>query len=351
MADTNTTTSINDNMMQAWFSRKILARLEPVTKLVEFAQQDELPLRTGTTATWNGWRSLAAASSTLAEGTANSLPALSSRRVTATIAGYGRGHKITDLFEMTAIFDAINGSMDVLTDSAAKTVERMCQMGIFKGGSILYNQQSTVILSTLMSSLASGMCDSTTPANNNSNRLFKFPAVFGTSCGRLSAVSKSAPSVSARLSVFSIRKTVDRLRALDARPMADGSFVGYGHPKAYSTLRRDPSWKDWNQYQNAKETMYKGEVQEVEGVRFIASTECPRYAVTAHSVNMTFIFGQQAFGLTTLDGNVKMMIGRATPTVADPFAQFNICTYKIYGAGAPLNISAGRILFTHEFVS
>ena len=92
----------------------MLVRLEPQVKLAEFAQRDELPLRTGTTATWNGWRSLGAASSTLAEGTANSLVALSSRRVTATIAGYGRGHKLTDLFQMTAIFDAVNGSMDVL---------------------------------------------------------------------------------------------------------------------------------------------------------------------------------------------------------------------------------------------
>lgn len=350
MADTNTTTSINDNMMQEWFSRKILARLEPETRLIEFAQRDEVPLRTGTTATWNGWTSLGAASSTLTEGTANSLVALSSRRVTASIAGYGRGHKITDLFEMTAVFDAINGSMDVLTDSAAKTVERICQMGIFKGGNIAYNQSSTAILSSLMSSVASSFCGQT-GTNNNSNRLFQFPAVFGTSAGRLSAVSKTAPSVSARLSSFSVRKVVDRLRALDARPMADGKFVAYGHPKAFTTLRRDPTWQNFNQYQNSKETYYKGETGEVEGVRFIASTLCPRYAVTAHSVNLTFVFGQQAFGFTSLDGNVKMLIGRQTPSVADPFAQFTTVTYKVYAAAAALNISAGRILFTHELVS
>ncbi len=349
MADSNSTTVTNDNLMQQWFSKKILARLEPETPLIEFAQRDEIPLRTGTTATWNGWRSLAAASSTLGEGVANSLVALSSRRVTATIAGYGRGHKITDLLEMTAIFDAINGSMDVLTDSAAKTVESICHLGIFKAAGVQHNQSKTAILSVLMSSLASAM-SLVTGTNSNSNRLFQFPAVFGTSAARLSAVNVAAPSVSARLSVFSIRKTVDRLRALDARPMADGKFVGYSHTKALTTLRTDPTWKDWNVYQNSRETMYKGEVGEVENVRFVATTMCPRYAVAAHSVNMTFIFGQQAFGMTTLDGNVKMMVGRATPTVADPFAQFSICTYKIYAAAAALNVSAGRILFTHEKV-
>jgi len=349
MADTNTTTSINDNMMQSWFSRKILARLEPQVKLVEFAQREELPLRTGTTATWNGWRSLTPASSTLGEGTANSLPALSSRRVTATIAGYGRGYKLTDLFQMTAIFDAVNGAMDTLGDSAAKTVERICQMGIFKGGSIAYNQSTTVILSVFMSSPASAFC-AATGTMNASNRQFQFPAVFGTSCTRLSAVNKSAPSVSARASVFAIRKVVDRLRTLNALPMADGLFVGYTHPKGLTTLRRDPTWQNWNQYTQVKETMYKGETGQVEGVRFVSSTECPRYAVTAHSVNMIAIFGQQAFGLTTLNGQVEMIIGRG-PDKSDVFNQFTTITFKIYAAAAALNVSAGRILFVHEFVA
>lgn len=344
MADTNTTTSNNDNLMQSWFSRKMLVRLEPTVKLVEFAQRDELPLRTGKTATWNGWRSLGAASSTLAEGLANSLPALSSRRVTATIAGYGRGHIMTDLFQMTAVFDAINGSMDVLSDSAAKTVERICQLGIFKAN-ILRNQTSAV-LSALMSSTASSMCAVT--GTHTNSLVFQFPVIFGASCTVLSGINKTAPSVSARLSLNSLRKTVDALRTQNARPMADGLFVGYSHPKALTCLRTDPSWKDWNQYTNSKETMYRGDAGiSVEGVHFVASTECPRYAVAAHSINLTFIFGQQAFGLTTLNGNVEMIITRG-PDSGNRFNQLASVTYKIHAAAACLNPSAGRILLTAE---
>jgi N4-gp56 family major capsid protein len=104
----------------------------------------------------------------------------------------------------------------------------------------------------------------------------------------------------------------------------------------------------WNQYQNSKETLYKGEVgMAVNGVRFVQSALCPRYAVTAHSVNATFIFGQQAFGFTSLDGNVKMMVARG-PDKADPFDQLIDVTYKIYGVAVCLNPSAGRLLFTHE---
>lgn len=336
-------------MMQSWFSRKMLVRLEPQVKLAEFAQRDELPLRTGTTATWNGWRSLGAASSTLAEGVTNSLVALSSRRVTATIAGYGRGHKLTDLFQMTAIFDTVNGAMDVLSDSAAKTVERICQTGIYKS-SYTNNLSTTTLLSALMSSLASGMSLVTTPANNNSNALFQFPAVFGTSAGRLSAVNKAAPGLSSQVSVNLIRKGLQKLRLQNARPMADGLFVGYTHPNALHALRRDPTWINWNQYQSAKETMYRGETGQVEGVRFVTSTEAPRYAVTAHSVNIVFVFGQQAYGLTTLNGQVEMLIARG-PDKGDPFNQFTDVAYKVYGAAACLNPSAGRLLFAHELIA
>lgn len=348
MADTNTTTTVVNNLLQSWFSNKMITTLVPKTALLEFAQRDELPMRNGLTATWNGWRRIAGASSQLAEGTPNSLVALSARRVTATIAGYGRGVKLTDLTTMTAIFDAVNGATERLSDSASETVERMCQTGIFKND-INANQNSTTLLSAYMSALASAFC-ADTGTISTSNKQFQFPVIFGTSATRLSAVSKTAPSTSAQLSIYSIRKVVTKLRALNAKPFADGYFVGYTHSNAVHGLMRDATWKDWNQYQNSKETMYKGEIgMAVNAVRFVQSSMAPRYAAAAHSVNLTFIFGQQAFGFTSLDGMVKMIIARG-PDKADVFDQFTTVTYKIYGAAAALNPSAGRILATHEII-
>lgn len=344
MADTNTSTSTNDNLMASFFSPKLIARLEPNTPLIEFAVKDDLPLRTGKTATFNGWRTLDGASTSLSEGTANSLPALSSRRVVATIVGYGRGVKLTDLFQMTSFFDAVNGAMDVLTDSARKTVEKMCQMGIYKN-SILKNARKTTNLSDYMSSVASAFC--AINGTHNGDIQFQFPAVFAGSVTRLSAYIKTAPNVSNQLSVHAVRKAVTRLRGLDAQPMADGYFVGYAHPNALHSLRKDPTWLQWNAYQNSKETMYRGETGQVENVRFVNSTMAFRYAVAAHSICGVFIFGQGAFGFTSLDGMVKMMIARG-PDKADTWDQFTPVTYKVYGAAVALNPSAGCILWVAE---
>lgn len=350
MADTNTTTTSLNNLLQTHFSKKMIVTLVPRTPLIEFADKEDLPLRTGNTATFNGWNRITGASSSLAEGTANSLIALSSRRVVGTIAGYGRGVKITDLAQMTTIFDAVSGGTDRLTDAAAETVERMCQMGIYKAH-INKNQVATTNLSSFMSSTASGFCANTGDGSHTPADLqFQFPATFGASVGRLSAINATAPSISAQLSVFSIRKTVTKLRTLNARPMSDGYYVGYAHPQALHSLMRDQTWQDWNKYQNSKETMYRGEVgTAVNAVRFVQSSMCPRYATTAHSINMTYIFGQQAFGFTSLDGMVKMIIARG-PDKNDVFDQFITITFKIYGVAVALNPSAGRILFTAEKV-
>ena len=346
MADTNTSTTVNDNLMASYFSQDMIARLEPATPLIELAVRDELPLRSGKTATFNGWISLDGASTSLSEGTANSLPALSSRRVVATIVGYGRGVKLTDLFQMTSFFDAVNGATDVLQDSARKTVEKMCQMGIYKN-SILKNARKTTNLSSFMSSVASAFCAVT--GTKNGDIQFQFPALFAASVSRLSAIGAVAPSLSAQLSVFSARKVTTKLNSLDVSPYADGYYVGYSHPNALHSIRKDPVWLLWNQNQYAKETMYKAEVGRVENIRFIKSTMAFRYAVAAHSICGVFVFGQGAFGFTSLDGMVRVMIARG-PDKADTWDQFTPVTYKVYGAAVALNPSAGRILWVAEKV-
>ena len=133
--------------------------------------------------------------------------------------------------------------------------------------------------------------------------------------------------------------------------MADGFYVGIAHPKALTTLGRDTVWKDWNQYLHTKETMYKGERGMVEMVRFVASTNVPRYAVAAHSVNMTPIVGQNCYAVTDLEGDIKMMVKNPGPSSTDnPFDQFSTVAYKLRAVAAILNPSAGRTLFTHELI-
>jgi N4-gp56 family major capsid protein len=346
MADVNTTTTVINNLLQHYYVPRALMTLVNKTPLYEFAEKAPQPKGRGNITYWNGWNYLAGPSVVLAEGAANHLPALSSRRVSATVAQYGRGVIITDLAEYMAVLNVREGAQKAVENSARENLEYICHQGIFLTTYFKANSK-TGLLSSFMSSLASSFC-AKTGTNNNTTNQFQFPAVFGTSAARLSAVSKTAPSQSAQLSLFGIRKAVNQLERLNAEPMADGYYVGYCHPNAIHSLRKDKSWEQWHQYTvPGSETMYKGEAGRIYRVRFVTSSIAPRYAVTAHSVLPVFIFGKESFGVTEIMGGMQMFITTGADK-SDPFNQRSYVTYKIGGAAAALNPSAGVILWVHE---
>lgn len=342
----NTTTTTNNNQLWGYFVDKALMTLYNETPLYDFAEKTPLPQGYGTTVTWNAWNKLTGASSTLSEGSSNTAAQLSSRKVTATISQYSRVIQISDLAEYTYVLNAREGAQAQLRMSAKETQEFICHTAIFKATYYTQNQSTTILLSAMMSGVASSFC-ANTGTNTNSNKQFAFPAVFGTSAGRLSAVSSTSPTTSAQMSLYAIRKAVLKLRQKNVKPFADGDYVGYAHVNALHVLSKDPDWKYWNAYQNSKETMYNGEYGKTWSVRWVSSNLCPRYAVTAHSVNVSFLFGQQAFGVTEALGGLEMYLVSGA-TKSDPANTLTYLTYKITAAAATLNPSAGCLLFTHE---
>ena len=353
MADSLSTVTTLNNLLPIYLERRMVARLVPVERFYQFAEKRPLPANNGMQMTFNAWTNLAAASATLAEGTANSLAALSSRKINVTVAQYGRGVKVSDLSAITAITDVIRDAVDILATSAALTVDNAMQLCIFKNVLVQTGTLASVktgILSSYMSALASSFSAST--GTSGSSNQFGLPCILATGSGtRLSTVSKTAATASCRASVYTIRKVRNKLSALDALPFADGFFVGVAHPNFLDTLGRDPTWQSWNQYQNSKATMYKGERGSVEQVRFVQSTNIPRFAVVAHSCHLTPIFGQQCFAATELDGGVKMMVKNPGPTTqSNPFDQYSTIAYKVNIVGALINASAGRTLVSHELL-
>lgn len=344
MADTSTTT--NDNQLSGYWVDRALMTLYNETVLYPHAVKTPLPSGKGNIVYWNAWNKLTGASSTLAQGGNNTAVALSSRRVSATIAQYGRGINVTDLAEYMNVLNTREGAQKVLRESAKETQEWILHTGIFKATYYTQNQSKTVILSAMMSGVASSMC-ANTGTHADSNKQFAFPAVFGASTGRLSAVSKTAPTVSAKASLYAIRKAALRLRQKNAMPFADGKFLGYAHVNFIHILKADPAFLEWNKAQYASQTMHVGEVLSTDGVRWLQSNLCPRYAVAAHSVNITFIWGQEAFGMTEALGGLEMFLVTGADK-EDPYNTLTKLTYKITAAAAALNPSAGVLLFTHE---
>ena len=134
MADANTSIVTGDNLLEVLFSRKAIKTLHEKCLFYQVAEKFALPSGSGVQMTFNGWRKITAASSVLAEASANAAVNLSSRKVNVTVASYGRHAKITDLAELVSIIGPVEGAVRELTQSAALTLDNAVQLAVFKSG-------------------------------------------------------------------------------------------------------------------------------------------------------------------------------------------------------------------------
>jgi N4-gp56 family major capsid protein len=359
----STNTESNNNLLMAYFERKALMVLHDDVRFYPLCEKKPLPLNSGTSVTFNAWRKIDAASSTLSEysASANAMTALSSRKVTVTLASYGRGVEWTDTLELTGVLPVEPGALAELEQSAALTVDNIVQYAALKALFVHTGNSArctSSILSGRLSSRASSFCLDTCATGSASIALrWGFPVVFGTSATFLSSVhaaSSHTTSISANAGPIAVRKAVSRLKRLNVKPMANGKYAGVCHPNFVSSMLGNPDYKTWVQgyVEGPKETMYKHQVAEVHGVQFIESANMPRYQGNILSqeqpnLNITFICGQGALGMTELDGGIKFIYHDKAKT-ADPYELKSTLTYKVRAAACVLNPSAGVILITQD---
>ena len=339
------------------FSRKAIKTLHDKVHFYQLADKYPLPAGSGTQMTFNGWRKLGAASSTLAEASSNSAVNLSSRKVNVSIASYGRTVKITDLAELTSIIGPMEGAMRELTQSAALTLDNVIQLAVFKNVLAQVGQNADVKLKLLSTTwqtmLASAWCADTGTTTNS--RQLGFPVVFGTSAARLSLAGMRASvvkSISARPGPIGVRKAVTRLKKLNVDPMPNGAYVGVAHPNWISGLFSNPDYKQYvvNYAEGPKESFFKSSPSHrIHGVDIVESANVPRYASSILSVTPLFICGQGALGVVELGSGVEMIIKRPGPqTTSEPFNLNMYVSFKLRSAAARLNPSCGVILINTE---
>lgn len=352
MADKNTSTTTGDNLLSTLFQRKAIATLHEKCMFYRVAQKFSMPQREGTTMVFNGWRKIAAASSTLAEASSNSAVNLSSRKVTATIASYGRHAKITDLAEYVSVIGPMEGAVRELTHSATLTQDNVCQLAIFKNDLNQVGQISTTksrLLSAWFGASVSSFCANTGTTGNS--RQFGFPVVLGTSAATLSAGTNL--SVSSTPGPILVRKMVARLKRLAVEPFANGAYIGITHPNWISGLYSNADYKQYvvNYAEGPRESMFKSSPSHrIHGVEIYESPNAPRYASSALSCTPLFVCGQGALGVVELGpDSFKIIIKRPGPeTVSEPYDLNMTVAYKMRSVAVVLDPSCGCLGLVNE---
>lgn len=367
MADQDTSTVTNDNLLMVLFSRKLIKTLHEKVAFYQLAEKFPLPAQSGTQMTFNGWRKIPAASSVLAEASSNSAVNMSSRKVNVTIQSYGRHAKITDLADLVSIIGPVEGAVRELTQSAALSLDNAIQLAVFKSGqtaalNLLQVGQNgnvkTKLLSAWLAGQASSFSTFTGATGTQSgggaiarNTVWQFPVIFGgSSSTRLSSIGTA--TISSIPGPISVRKAVTQLKRLAVDTMPNGAYVGVAHPNWIAGLFANSDYKQYvvNYAEGPRESFFKATPSTyIHGVELVESPNVPRYATSAFSCTPLFICGSGALGCVELGGGTQIIIKRpGDQTVSEPYNLNMTVAYKLRTVAATLNPSCGIIVLNKE---
>ena len=251
---------------QFW-DRLLLDNVYPDLYMYQFAEKRRLPRNMGRFVNYTKYYKLAKPSS-LTEGTAISLSALSAKRLTASVTGYGMGVGISDLIVMSGVSDTVRGAVFELSKAMALKVDDVIRISL-SGSGLRVNPLNSASTAT---SLVATATTATT------KQVFKAAAA---------------------------------LAQANARRWPDGSFAGVVHPCQAFQIRSDTAtggWVDINKYasDNTVGLIYRGETGKIGGVRIVESQNVTQNAGATISSGasgfMGYICGPGAYGVVELDG-------------------------------------------------
>jgi len=314
----STTGTATQYLLSTYYDKRLLERLVPKPVMWDHGQRKSLPKGEGKVVKWSRLSNLGDAS-LLTEGTRPTSLVISSVNVTATLQQLGDYAAVSDFVDMTAISSVVEGAVDIFATQAGSSVDKYTKHALF-GESTGSNYKTFWNLSAWpRDGAATAGSVSAISALRTQTIGFYVDYVNQLSAGVTKNLSGCGAALATSawnkypLTVQDIREAVQRLQENNVPPMEDGFYVGFIHPTAAAGLKTDSEWQNWNQYSGAltKETMYKGELGEVERVRFVASTlvqKRPLLKGCNISACFTTIVGKDAYGTVDFDGGVHTYV-------------------------------------------
>jgi N4-gp56 family major capsid protein len=110
-------------------------------------------------------------------------------------------------------------------------------------------------------------------------------------------------------------------------PKIDGYYVAIIHPSVAYDLRSSKAWEEYHKFTNV-DPIYKGEIGELHGVRFIESTNAKIWKDNGTCVYATLFLGKDAFGVLNPEGEGTEMIVKREDEIGGPINQFSTIGYK-----------------------
>lgn len=362
--------------VQAYYDRKFLLMAKPNMVISQFGQKGILPQGNGRTVYFTRYMPLEKRKTPLTEtrdgGITNKK--LKTQEISVTVAEYGDVVEISSLADKTHIDPGVKAKIPIVAQQAAETINSLINDIVGVGflrrradADTTYQYDgvatSAGTTTTLVDTSISGSDDKwnggfvtfTNPLDPNygitvkvsdyvasthtltiealpvaTSTLSKFRLVVGTGIVATDILSSAA-----------IKLAVRDLKRNKAMPFSDGKYVGILDPDAEYDFMNDSEWKDVKKYQDQK-AIYQGEVGEWYGVRFVQASEIYRETVAGAAsetgaVHVISIIGQQAFGITDLEGDQKKIYVKNGKELGQELEMTGTVGWKVGFAAKTLN--------------
>lgn len=244
--------------MKTVYDKVLIKNATPNLVHDQFGQKKPIPKNGGKTVEFRRYSPLAKATTPLAEAVVPDGKPLNVTTVTATVSQYGDYITLSDMLLLTSIDNNIVESLTLLGDQAGRTLDTVTREVINAGTSVQYGD--------------------------------------GTVTHRY-----DLDQTNDKVTLVATNKAARYLKVQNA-PKINGSFVAIVHPDVSYDIMQLDKWIDIQKY-TAAEKIFKGEIGEIGGVRFVETTEAKIF----HAADLTA-------GARTL--SVKTAIEVAADTIA-----------------------------------
>lgn len=256
------------------------ALLENAREQMIFTQFGKKQPMKGNTCEWRKWNTFDKALTPLQEGVIPTGQMFGQTKIEADITQHGTFTAVSDRLEMEAYDDVIFGATEEMGASEGETYDTLTRNILVAGNSVMY-------------------------------------------CG--GKASRSDIDETCLLTPEVISKAQTWLKKNKA-PRIDGSFVAIIHPSVAFDLRNSEEWKEYHKY-NDVAPIFKGEIGELHGVRFVECNEAKVWDVDGKKVYATLFLGKDAFGILDPEGEGMEMIIKSKE-FGGPLNQFSTIGYK-----------------------
>ena len=228
--------------MKTFYDKTLITLAGPNLVHDQFGQKRPIPKNGGKTIEFRRFSKLPKALTPITEGVTPTGNKLKVSAMTARVDQYGDYIEQTDMLELTAIDNTIVEATKELASQAGLTLDTVVRNELMGGTNVMYGSKDG------------------TPAT-----------------------SRADITGAHKLTVKDVFKAAAELKAVNA-PKINGSYVAIIHPYvAYDIMQEaGDTWVDIQKYKNP-EKIYRGEIGELGGVRFVESTEAKIIAPAAIS--------------------------------------------------------------------